>query len=106
MCLRIVYMFTWCVLHAHRLALTKLDVLDGLERVSVAISYELDGETITTPPALAADLARVRVNYIELTGWTGTTGVRDFDSLPANAKEYITTIERLIEIPGNYINHF
>jgi adenylosuccinate synthase len=81
-------------------AMTKLDVLDGLETLKICTAYNLDGQIITTLPSDAEALADCRPIYEEMPGWTqSTVGTHDFDSLPRAAKDYISRIEELMGIP-------
>ena len=54
-------------------ALTKFDILDGVDPVRICVGYELDGRRVGTPPARIADYARVEPVFEELPGWTGPT---------------------------------
>lgn len=82
------------------LAFTKLDVLDGLEKIKVCVAYELDGKRIDYLPAAMTDQARVTPIYEELDGWTDTTkGARSWSDLPAQAIKYIRYVEELIGCP-------
>ncbi|MCV0394634.1 MAG: adenylosuccinate synthase [Rhizobiaceae bacterium] len=82
------------------IALTKLDVLDGLEEIKVCTGYRLDGETIDYLPASQAAQARVEPIYETLEGWSGTTaGARSWSELPAQAVKYVRHIEELIGAP-------
>ncbi|MDH3891156.1 MAG: adenylosuccinate synthase [candidate division Zixibacteria bacterium] len=75
------------------IAVTKLDVLDGLKELKVCHAYELDSETITEVPLDLARLNEVKPVYTKLPGWTeDTTGVTSFDDLPPNAKSYLNHI--------------
>lgn len=75
------------------IAVTKLDVLDGLKELKVCHAYELDGETITEVPLDLARLSEVKPVYTSLPGWTeDTTGMTSFDALPATAKAYLNHI--------------
>jgi adenylosuccinate synthase len=84
--------------HASRLngcdqiALMKLDVLDGFKTIKVCIAYEVDGSTIDYVPY---DLENVKPIYKEFKGWDITEGVRVYDDLPIEAKEYIKALEEL-----------
>ena len=81
-------------------ALTKLDVLDGLEEIKVCTGYELDGKAIERFPASMGAQARVKPVYKSFEGWSGTTeGARSWDELPAQAVKYVRQIEQLIETP-------
>ena len=86
-------------------ALTRLDVLDGLESIKICTAYELDGQIIDTVPARESVLNRVRPVYEELPGWqTSTTDVRRFDDLPPQAQAFIRRVEQLIETPVDVIS--
>jgi adenylosuccinate synthase len=77
------------------LIVTKLDVLDDLERIPVCVAYELDGKTVCEMPARQEQLLRVKPVYEELPGWnTSTRGVKNYDGLPELAKEYLGFLER------------
>jgi adenylosuccinate synthase len=81
-------------------ALTKLDVLDTLDEIKVAIAYELDGQRVKQLPSSMAQQARVRPVYEIMTGWRcSTRGARSWAQLPAEAIKYIRRIEELIEVP-------
>src|SRR5206468_1207111 len=68
------------------LALTKLDVLDGLERIDICTSYRCNGKTLTEFPSDVAQLAACEPVYESMPGWTTPTkGVRAFDQLPQAA---------------------
>jgi adenylosuccinate synthase len=82
------------------LCITKLDVLDGLERLKVCVSYRMDGTRITVPPAGADLLARCEPEYIELPGWPESTlGAKRLEDLPAAAQAYLRKLEELCETP-------
>ena len=82
------------------IALTKLDVLDGLDEIKVCVGYELDGERIDYMPASQGAQARVVPVYVTLEGWKDTTvGARHWADLPAQAIKYVRQIEELIEAP-------
>ena len=75
-------------------ALNKLDVLDGLDRVNVCVAYELDGVRLERVPAPFDRLADVKPVYEELPGWPeGVAGATSFEALPAEARAYIKFIE-------------
>jgi adenylosuccinate synthase len=82
------------------IALTKLDVLDGLSELQVCVAYEIDGERIDHLPALGTRQARVVPVYETLQGWSQSTrGARSWADLPAQAIKYIRRVEELIEKP-------
>jgi adenylosuccinate synthase len=83
-----------------RLALTKLDVLSGLERLKVCNAYELDGTRVDFMPSHEEAFARVKPVYEELPGWTGDiTAVRSMEELPGEARAYVNHVEELVGIP-------
>jgi len=82
------------------MCITKLDVLDGLDTLKIAVSYKLNGETVITPPAGADLIEQCEPEYIEMPGWSeSTVGVKTFDALPAAAKAYLNKVEELCETP-------
>ena len=82
------------------IALTKLDVLDGLDEIKVCVGYLLDGEVIDYLPASQGAQARVEPVYETLEGWKDTTaGARSWNDLPAQAVKYVRYIEELIGAP-------
>ncbi len=84
----------------HGLALTKLDVLDGLQEIKVCVAYELTGDRIDRLPASQAAQAQVVPIYETMEGWDGSTaGARSWADLPAQAVKYVRHIEELIEAP-------
>jgi adenylosuccinate synthase len=85
---------------ARGVALTKLDVLDGFERLEVCTGYRLGGETLDHLPAGMSAQAMVQPVYETLEGWGGSTaGARSWRDLPAAAVKYVRRIEELIETP-------
>ena len=87
------------------LCLTKLDVLDGLEEISVCVGYTNDaGETVANPID-AVDYENLRPVYETLPGWSeSTVGLKSFDALPANARAYISRLEALVGAPIDIIS--
>jgi len=82
------------------IALTKLDVLDGFERLKVCTAYRLDGAVIDHLPACQSAQARVEPVYEEVEGWSASTaGARSWAALPAEAVKYVRRIEELIGAP-------
>jgi adenylosuccinate synthase len=104
--------------HANRIngftgiALTKLDVLGGLEEIKICVAYELDGKEILEMPASASAIARCKPIYISMPGFPGhslsewleiakkanSDGV-GFNALPAAAQNYIAKLEALMGVP-------
>jgi adenylosuccinate synthase len=85
--------------------MTKLDVLTGIKKIKVATSYELNGKRLNGQiPASLDDLAKCKVNFIELDGWDeDISNITSFAKLPRNAQDYITTIEKEIGIPITWV---
>ncbi|MFC4347887.1 adenylosuccinate synthase [Kordiimonas lipolytica] len=82
------------------IALTKLDVLDGLEELKVCVGYKHKGEVIDYLPYGMEDQAEVEPVYETLEGWQESTfGARSWADLPATAVKYIRRIEELIGVP-------
>ena len=84
----------------HGIALTKLDVLDGLPEIKVGVGYMLDGKRIERFPAAEEAQKRVEPIYENFEGWKDTTaGARSWAQLPAQAIKYVKYLEELIECP-------
>ena len=82
------------------IAFTKLDVLDGLKEIKVAIAYDLDGKRIEHLPAAADAQKRCKPIYESMEGWSETTrGARRWADLPAAAIKYVRRVEELIGAP-------
>ena len=82
------------------IALTKLDVLDGLPEVRVCTGYRLDGQEISHFPASAGRQAAVEPVFESFEGWSESTeGARSWAELPATAVKYVRRIEELIGAP-------
>ena len=80
------------------IALTKLDVLDELDKIKICIGYELKGKRIDYLPAAVEDQLKVKPIYKNFSGWkTSTKGIKSFRDLPKNAQEYIKGLEKFIE---------
>ena len=89
----------------HGIALTKLDVLDGLEEIKVCVGYELDGEEIDYYPSSQYEQANVEPIYETMEGWQESTyGARSWADLPAAAVKYVRRIEELIGAPVSMLS--
>ena len=87
------------------ICLTKLDVLDGLDKIGICTAYKINGVTTETAPLGADQYAACEPVIEEMPGWTGAAaGVTDFDSLPDNAKAYIARIEELVGVKISIIS--
>jgi adenylosuccinate synthase len=81
------------------ICLTKLDVLDGLEKVGICNAYQLNGKVTQTAPLGADQYQECHAIIEEMPGWQGTTaGVTDYAALPENAKAYIKRLEELVGV--------
>lgn len=89
---------------ATEVALTNLDVLGYLDEIPICTQYELDGERTDRFPATAS-LQQARPVYETLKGWkSDISGIRRFEDLPPEARDYVLTLERLIEVPIRWIS--
>jgi adenylosuccinate synthase len=87
------------------LALTKLDVLDGLPELQVCTSYRCRGVVLTEMPGDLAQLAACEPIYETLPGWSAPTqGLRDYDALPAEARAYIKRLEEITGVPAAIVS--
>jgi adenylosuccinate synthase len=87
------------------LALTKLDVLDGLERIDVCTSYRAGGRTLTEFPSDIRQLAQCEPVYESVPGWsTPTKGLRVFDRLPEAARHYVRKLEEVSGVRASIIS--
>jgi adenylosuccinate synthase len=87
------------------LALTKLDVLDGLERIEICTAYRSGATTLTEMPSDAGQLAACQPVYESWPGWaTPTRAVREYDALPENARRYIARLEEVTGVPAAIIS--
>ena len=81
-------------------ALTKLDVLDGLPSLKICTGYNLDGQTVDYLPAGLRAQSQLTPIYEEMEGWSETTqGARTWKDLPGAAVKYVRRIEELIGAP-------
>ncbi|MGI9484737.1 MAG: adenylosuccinate synthase [Geminicoccaceae bacterium] len=84
----------------HGMALTKLDVLDGMETLRICTAYRHYGQTLHHLPSGVSAQASVEPIYEEMEGWSDSTrGARSFADLPAQAVKYIKRLEELVEAP-------
>ena len=87
------------------LALTKLDVLDGLDRVEICTGYRCGDRTLTEFPSDLRQLTECRPVYESVAGWsTPTRGVRRLEDLPRNARRYIARIEEVTGVPAAIVS--
>ncbi|ADE84517.1 adenylosuccinate synthase [Rhodobacter capsulatus] len=82
------------------IALTKLDVLDGFEKLKICVAYDVDGVRYDYLPTQAALQAKAKPIYEEMDGWSESTqGARSWNDLPGAAVKYVRRIEELIQCP-------
>jgi adenylosuccinate synthase len=87
------------------LALTKLDVLDGLSELQVCTAYRWNGTLLTEMPADSAQLAACEPVYETLPGWSSPTqGVQTYDQLPREARAYVARLEEITGVPAAIVS--
>ena len=87
------------------LCVTKLDVLDGLERIRICVGYQCGAARLDHAPPGAEALAACEPIYEELPGWMDSTvGVQRYEELPANARAYLRRMEELADAPIDLIS--
>ncbi len=81
-----------------KLAITKVDVLDGLPELKICTAYKLRGKTVTELPSSSADLAIVEPVYEVMPGWLESTEeIRKFEDLPVKAQNYLNRLAELVD---------
>jgi len=87
------------------ICITKLDVLDGLDKIKICVGYKLDGQEIDAPPVGANLIEKCEPIYIEVPGWSeSTVGTKSLDDLPQAAKDYLQKVEQLTGVPIDVIS--
>src|SRR3990167_4856865 len=87
------------------LVLTKLDVLSGLSEIKIATSYKLKDKKINEFPSSLSTLEKCRPVYSSYPGWKeDISGIRKYEELPRNCRNYIETIEKMSGVPVKYIS--
>lgn len=82
------------------LALTKIDILTGLDKIPVCVAYDLDGKQIDTVPASLKDYGRAKPVYRYFDGWKeDLSAIRKYEDLPENARKYIEFIQEYTGVP-------
>ncbi|MGV2434722.1 MAG UNVERIFIED_CONTAM: adenylosuccinate synthase [Anaerolineae bacterium] len=82
------------------LAITKLDILSGIDELKIAVAYELDGQLIHFPPSTAEELERVKPIYETLHGWgEDISACRSLADLPKATQQYVRRIGELCDVP-------
>jgi adenylosuccinate synthase len=87
------------------IALTKLDVLSGIDPIRICVGYEVDGKALDDVPASADALERVQPIYEDQAGWTeDISKARALEDLPAAARAYIVRLEELVGVPVGIVS--
>ena len=87
------------------LALTKLDVLDGIEQINICTAYRCGSKTLTEFPSDIGQLARCEPVYESMPGWSAPTkGIRQFEALPEAARRYIARLEEVSGVPAAIVS--
>ncbi len=87
------------------LAITKLDVLSGQQKLKIATSYDLKGKKLQAMPANIKNASAVTPVYEEVPGWQSEIDhIREFEQLPVEAKDYIKRIEDLTGVPASIVS--
>ena len=89
----------------HGIALTKLDVLDGLEKLNICTGYRIGDRVLDYLPASMAEQAAITPVYETMDGWSqSTAGARSWKDLPAAAVKYVKRLEELIGAPAAMVS--
>ncbi|KAF0204921.1 MAG: adenylosuccinate [Gallionellaceae bacterium] len=87
------------------LCVTKLDVMDGMERVRIGVGYNINGQFSDILPVGAESLVGCEPVYEDMPGWSGSTvGVKNFDDLPLQARNYLQRIAQICEVPVDMVS--
>jgi adenylosuccinate synthase len=87
------------------LAITKLDVLTGLEKIKICTGYDIGGKIYDNVTPNCITLQKSKPVYIEIDGWDeDISDIKDFNGLPHNARKYIEILEELLSIPASMIS--
>jgi adenylosuccinate synthase len=80
------------------LALTKLDILDGLDKIKICMGYKYNGKVYEDFPKEIEVLENCEPVYVEMDGWKESIiGIKKFEKLPENAKRYIRKIQGILK---------
>jgi adenylosuccinate synthase len=87
------------------LCITKLDVLDGIDKLYICTGYQIDGKKFDLLPLGADQVSSCKPLLIEMPGWKESTfGVNDWERLPENARNYLLKLEELCNVPLHIIS--
>lgn len=104
--LDLIYLKYSCMINGiTSLALTKLDVLTGLDSIKVCVGYKLRGQEINYVPTLIQDLEQIEPVYKEIKGWQDDIkGINKMSDMPIAVKDYIKFIEDSIRVPVSIVS--
>ncbi|MFA5824821.1 MAG: adenylosuccinate synthase [Gallionellaceae bacterium] len=87
------------------LCVTKLDVMDGMETVRIGVGYKINGQYSDILPVGAESLVGCEPVYEDMPGWSGSTvGVKNYDDLPLQARNYLQRIAQICEVPVDMVS--
>ena len=87
------------------LCVTKLDVMDGMEKVRIGVGYKIDGQFSDILPVGAESLADCEPVYEDMPGWSASTvGVKRYADLPQEARNYLERIAKICEVPVDMVS--
>jgi len=87
------------------LAITKLDVLDGLDNIKICVGYKYKGETLKEFPQSIKKLSNCEPVYEIMPGWKQQTShINNYEELPLNAKKYVERIEELVQVKASIVS--
>jgi adenylosuccinate synthase len=87
------------------IALTHLDVYDGFSSIKICTAYKFNDEVLTSFPSDIAILGKCQPIYEKLDGWQESiSGIRNFENLPAGARNYMSRLEDLLSCPINLVS--
>ncbi len=87
------------------LCVTKLDVMDGMETVRIGVGYNINGQYSDILPVGAESLLGCEPVYEDMPGWSGSTvGVKNYDDLPLQARNYLQRIAQICEVPVDMVS--
>ncbi len=87
------------------IAVTKLDVLSGLDRIKICTEYEYKGKKYSDLPYHQTALHKCKPEYIEIAGWKDEiSGIKSYEDLPVQARKYIEIIEQVMKVPVSMVS--
>lgn len=87
------------------LAMTKLDVLSGLEKLRICTGYKIGEQVVDDFPASSSDFERIHPVYEEMPGWNeDISGARSLNDLPETARAYLERLSELVEVPISLVS--